>query len=270
MKPKKKTPVIKAWLPWYGDDFYGSFAVKSMSLEEEAVYHRWIWTAWCDNKCSLPCEDAALRKLSAGFGGDLSRLLSCWYLGDDNRLYNERLLALWQEAKEISRKATESVNERWRHVRSTNVDTNTIRSEVRPLYSSHPSSSPSSSSDSKPKSHTDEESLRGEHAPPASLADVRVGEKSVEKKKAANGAADFDAFWLAYPNKTGGLAARKAWNKTKHRPQLVVLLAAIDKQRHSKRWTEGKIPNPAKWLEEGRWKDTPPERPPAPERKLVL
>jgi len=144
----KKTPFIKAWLPWYGDDFYGSFTVKSMSLEEEAVYKRWLWAAWCDNKCSLPSEEGALRKLSAGFAGDLSLLRTCWFL-HEGRLYNERLLELWQEAMEKSRKNTAAVMTRYPTNVATNVDTNvatnTLRDALRTTY--HSESDPSSSLD---------------------------------------------------------------------------------------------------------------------------
>mgnify|MGYP001561121282 CR=1 FL=1 len=119
MKPTRKhekTPFIKDWMPWHGDAFYGSFTVKSMTLEEEAVYLRLLWAAWRDRQCSLPSDEAALRKLSGGYTGDLSRVLSCWGLRE-GRLYNERLLLEWEKANDIhrehSRKAKAAAESRW-------------------------------------------------------------------------------------------------------------------------------------------------------------
>ena len=69
----------------------------------------------------------------------------------------------------------------------------------------------------------------------------------------------FDEFWKAYPNKTGKDAARKAFDKRKPKRELLdSMLAALDLQRASKKWTDDGgqyIPNPSTWLNEGRWMD---------------
>lgn len=69
---------------------------------------------------------------------------------------------------------------------------------------------------------------------------------------------DFDLFWIAYPKKVGKEAARKAWKK--ERPNLTIVLQALDWQRESKQWTKDNgqyIPNPATYLNQGRWQDEP-------------
>lgn len=67
---------------------------------------------------------------------------------------------------------------------------------------------------------------------------------------------DFDLFWQAYPKKVGKEAARKAFSRVK--APLESLLTAIERQKCGNQWTteNGRfIPNPATWLNQGRWED---------------
>ncbi len=68
---------------------------------------------------------------------------------------------------------------------------------------------------------------------------------------------DFDVFWAAYPKKVGKIAARKAFAKLRGVP-VETLLRALEEQKKSKQWTEANgqyIPDPSKWLNQGRWED---------------
>ena len=69
----------------------------------------------------------------------------------------------------------------------------------------------------------------------------------------------FERFWKAYPRKVGKDAAEKAFAKRKPSNQLLdEMLLAIEKQSSSIEWTKDNgqyIPNPATWLNQGRWKD---------------
>lgn len=69
----------------------------------------------------------------------------------------------------------------------------------------------------------------------------------------------FDAFWTAYPNKVGKDAAKKAFDKRKPDDELLEqMMAALENQKASDKWTKDNgqyIPNPATWLNQGRWKD---------------
>ena len=73
----------------------------------------------------------------------------------------------------------------------------------------------------------------------------------------------FDRFWASYPNKTGKQAALKTWSKLKPSAELTEsILAAVEYQKTWDRWTKdgGRyIPNPATWLNQGRWEDEPPD-----------
>ena len=67
----------------------------------------------------------------------------------------------------------------------------------------------------------------------------------------------FDAFWSAYPKKTGKEAARKAFKKIPKSAHSL-LVPAVEAQKKSRQWTEENgrfIPNPATWLNQGRWED---------------
>lgn len=68
---------------------------------------------------------------------------------------------------------------------------------------------------------------------------------------------DFAVFWDAYPKKVGKDAARKAW--TTKRPALATVLEALRAQRSYLLREDGRyIPNPATWINQGRWQDDPP------------
>lgn len=69
----------------------------------------------------------------------------------------------------------------------------------------------------------------------------------------------FEAWWAEYPKKVGKQAARKAWNKI--RPDAALYSRIVDAtkaQRTSEQWRKENgrfIPNPATWINQGRWDD---------------
>ncbi len=73
-----------------------------------------------------------------------------------------------------------------------------------------------------------------------------------------SGDAEFHRFWTAYPKRIGKKAARKAFDKAIKATDIDTLLAAIKLQKQSPQWTKDNgqyIPNPATWLNQGRWDD---------------
>jgi hypothetical protein len=69
----------------------------------------------------------------------------------------------------------------------------------------------------------------------------------------------FEEFWQAYPKKVGKEAARKSWTKSKLNVDQV--LNALEWQKESDQWqkSDGQfIPNPATYLNQGRWLDEQP------------
>ena len=71
----------------------------------------------------------------------------------------------------------------------------------------------------------------------------------------------FDQFWQEYPRKVGKAAAFQSWQKVIKRQGMVpdLVIHAIRDQVSKKHFTNGSgeqfIPNPATWLNQGRWDD---------------
>jgi hypothetical protein len=71
----------------------------------------------------------------------------------------------------------------------------------------------------------------------------------------------FDVFWAAFPNKQYKPEAFAEFKKLKpDEPMLQVMLGAIVKQKTWRKWLNGYIPNPARWLSGHGWKDEPQEK----------
>jgi hypothetical protein len=70
---------------------------------------------------------------------------------------------------------------------------------------------------------------------------------------------EFDSFWNEYPKKVGVDAAWSAWKKRNgDRPNIEAIIKAIEEQKRSDQWQKEKgqfIPNPATWINQGRWDD---------------
>lgn len=85
-------------------------------------------------------------------------------------------------------------------------------------------------------------------------AETKFEENTPQKPPTGGGA--FEAFWAVYPRKVGKLAAKKAFGRVD--VPLETLLTALRRQKCSAQWTaeNGRyIPNPATWLNQGRWED---------------
>lgn len=79
----------------------------------------------------------------------------------------------------------------------------------------------------------------------------------------SNLTADFERFWNSYPRKVGKQAARRAFEQAGI--PVDRLLAALERQRGAPQWQRDNgryIPNPATWLNEGRWEDETAAPPP--------
>ena len=74
---------------------------------------------------------------------------------------------------------------------------------------------------------------------------------------------EFAEFWDAYPKKVGKEAAWKVWKKLGSPAAILQnIKTALAWQRESDQWTKDQgqyIPNPATYLNQGRWQDERPE-----------
>lgn len=95
--------------------------------------------------------------------------------------------------------------------------------------------------------------------PPESESNPNPESESKNQSESKTREAAFDMFWDAYPKKVGKGAAWKAFVKVK--VPVESLLSAIEQQKCSTQWTKENgqyIPNPATWLNQGRWEDELP------------
>jgi hypothetical protein len=69
----------------------------------------------------------------------------------------------------------------------------------------------------------------------------------------------FNEFWSVYPKKVGKAAAKKSWARVKPNAELhSSIMKAVEAQKRSEQWQRENgryIPNPATWLNQGRWDD---------------
>lgn len=87
---------------------------------------------------------------------------------------------------------------------------------------------------------------------------------------------DFETWYRAYPRKVGRGDAAKAWRQTKKdRPSIAELLAALEIQAASSKWSDKTyIPHPTSYLRALRWQDDltlyqPAKTEPAPNPRLA-
>jgi hypothetical protein len=67
---------------------------------------------------------------------------------------------------------------------------------------------------------------------------------------------NFDEFWSAYPNKAAKAQAVRAWNK--HKPDLQVILDALEWQKETDGWKRGFVPMASTYINNARWEDENP------------
>lgn len=84
-------------------------------------------------------------------------------------------------------------------------------------------------------------------------------DKNIKPLKPSLSAERFEAFWKAYPKKVGKKAAASAWEKARVSGELFTkIMTTLEAVKCSDQWhKEGGryIPNPATWINQGRWDD---------------
>jgi hypothetical protein len=104
-----------------------------------------------------------------------------------------------------------------------------------------------------------ESELKQNKANESKMPNIRHRTKTQDKDKDKdkdNSASPFESFWAAYPRKVGKQAAKKAFSKVS--VPVKTLIDAVNSQKNSEQWRKDNgqyIPNPATWLNQGRWDD---------------
>jgi uncharacterized protein YdaU (DUF1376 family) len=212
---------------FYPNDWLSSAHITLMTPAEEGAYIRLLAYAWSTEDCGLPDDDEELSRLSRlgedWFKGGSTTVRRCFFKNGD-RLYNKRLLE--EQKKQIL----------WREKsKQGGIKSGKIRNIDKLIKEgslNHPSS-----------------------APVEPLGNISSSSSSSIKPPIVPH--DFDVFWKAYPKKIGKGAALKSWKKNSH-PSIEKILVALEIQKGSEQWKKENgqfIPNPATWLNQGRWED---------------
>lgn len=103
------------------------------------------------------------------------------------------------------------------------------------------------------------QNLVNQNPTPSSSSSTSKNNPPTPKKRGMIYADDFLTFWKLYPKKVGKDAAWRAWrSRNGTRPDIAALVTAIQTQTQSDQWKKDNgqyIPNPATWLNQGRWAD---------------
>jgi hypothetical protein len=92
----------------------------------------------------------------------------------------------------------------------------------------------------------------------------REGKGRETSTPSATADAAFDQWWAEYPKKVGKAAARKAYTKALKTTEADTIAAGLKAQLPKLLGSEDRFrPNPATWLNEGRWDDEVQTQPPA-------
>ena len=84
-----------------------------------------------------------------------------------------------------------------------------------------------------------------------------LAKSKIEKRREDNiYTADFESFWKAYPRHESKSQAMKSWKATK--PDLQIVLKAIEIQKQGDQWKRNIIPHASTWLNQRRWEDQIP------------
>ena len=130
----------------------------------------------------------------------------------------------------------------------------------------------------EPPKETPRQKKREEERPASPPASPAEGQEEPEEELDAGGEKEpqgpemsaverrFELFWAAYPKKVAKKEALKAFRKAKPNEELFTkIMEAIAKAKTSRQWQRDHgdyIPNPATWLNQGRWDDEQPEEEP--------
>ena len=91
----------------------------------------------------------------------------------------------------------------------------------------------------------------------AKVPNIREEKIKIREEKITAQSDGFDDFWMSYPKKVNKKEALSAWKKAK-RPELDIIIQAIEKQKLSDQWMKDGgqyIPYPSSWLNKERWND---------------
>lgn len=222
---------------FYTSDFLTG--VTFLSMKERGQYITLLCLQQQLGHMSRKQMETAVGKISPG-------LMEKFTEDEDGLLYNRRAEIEIQKREAHSRKQREAVMQRW----IKTVDPVT-KEEIPKVYD-------------------------GTNSGNTVVLPLENGNGNIQVKSSSQGKTErkeeeFNKFWEAYPRKIGKQAARKAFDKL---PASVYpkLVPAVEAQKNGQQWKreDGRyIPNPATWLNQGRWDDEVQAYQPVKEAKMI-
>ena len=244
--------------------FIGDYQRKTnrLSILEDGVYRR-LLDEYYANEEPLPLErDECFRLVRAIKPNErkaVLKILARYFIKTPDGYIQERAEDEIVEFKGKSEKASLSAKKRWDANAHANASETHMRTHMQ-LEQSERNASHSQIPEATAKSHSqipksEKETSKQPPKPPA--------------RKLADGVASyFPMFWEAYPRKVGKKAALKCWGNIKPSKDLAIsIVEAVHAQTAQHHFQNGRgedfIPNPATWLNQGRWDDeiTGPPKP---------
>lgn len=172
------------------------------------------------------------------------------------KMEEETLEAIRRRA--ARRKQKSEYSKRYYRGHAQNAVQNVVQNTVQNRHPPFPSS-PSSAPFLPPSSLPPEPPLSTPPYNPPSSPSLSPSPRDVSRADEDR----FSRFWAAYPRKVGKQAAKKSWSRLHPSEELTqAILQAVEAQKQSRQWKENNgqfIPNPATWLNQGRWEDELPK-----------
>lgn len=219
------------YIPLYVDDFEAATA--HLSPEEDGIYNRLLRLCWRTPGCGLPNDTAWIARKIRVSGEDFERVvrsvLAEFFLLQKGRWVQRRLK---REYDVITRKknARKAAGKKGGEAKAQKEKDKSASKATR--LPPHARASP------EPEPEPEKREL--------TLSVIDGGAASARD-------AEFEAWWALYPKKVGKIAARTAYDKARKGAPAEALRDGVKRTR----WpAEARyIPNPATWLNQGRWMD---------------
>lgn len=225
------------WFKFFPADFMAGVAM--LSSEERGSYISLLCVQWSTGW--LPNDKKKLERLAGGPVSD--DVMAKFKTGHDGLLRNSRLEEQRDGLLSVSLARSNAANKMWENKRNANA------------MQMHSNCNANADADTRGQ--------RLEARSHIPKAKDQITEKHTSSAPENTGEGlfsnDFRLIWSAYPKKVGKIAAWRAWKKTsKIRPPIEKVLFALEAWKKSEQWTKDGgqfIPNPATWLNQGRWDD---------------
>jgi len=221
----------RPWFPWYPRDFGQDEKVRALSDDAELIYRRVLDVMWQASDLHLPCNCRTLANQVAR-GWTSERFNDAWEeimmpgfellktTDDGQKVYSKRLKREAEKIEKLSKKRADAAHAK--HLQCK------CRKDAHHMHC-----------------HTDTDTDK--ELPPIS-------------PKGGNGYdINFERWWKHYPKKVGKDAAYRSWKKATNKASNSKLIESIKEQIEKKHF-QGKdgsdyVPNPATWLNQGRYQD---------------